>query len=71
MADGCGEAAWGHTSSLMALIANVNRSSKSQKQYKAEDFNPFSRSRKGEQVIVVEDAESKKLFKEAFEGFRK
>jgi len=37
------ERRWWHTSSLMALHANLNRDSKKQpKAYKAEDFHPYA-----------------------------
>ena len=34
---------WGHTSSVMALIANVHRDSKKQRALRPEDFNPMAR----------------------------
>ena len=37
------ERAWERTSSLMALIANVNRGQKS-RAYKPNDFNPYAKS---------------------------
>jgi hypothetical protein len=35
---------WSRTSSLMALIANVNRDPKKTRAFKPRDFDPFARS---------------------------
>ncbi|HOQ06093.1 MAG TPA: hypothetical protein PKY88_12870 [Anaerohalosphaeraceae bacterium] len=50
MAQGRGESAWGRTSNLMALIANVNRDPKKGRPFKPEDFNPYARKSR---VIVL------------------
>jgi hypothetical protein len=45
MAEGRGLDNWWHTSSLMALIANVNRDPKKGRAYKPKDFDPYARLR--------------------------
>jgi hypothetical protein len=47
MAEGRGLDDWAHTSSLMALIANVNRDPKKGRAYKPKDFDPYARLRPG------------------------
>jgi len=46
MAEGANEAAWNHTSHLMALTASIHRDPKRQKPFKPEDFNPYARKEK-------------------------
>lgn len=41
MADGRAKFEWGIASSLMALLANLNRDPKKGKPFKPSDFNPF------------------------------
>ena len=40
MADGRAKFEWGIASSMMALLANLNRDPKKGKQFKPSDFNP-------------------------------
>ena len=48
MAEAKGRTAWGHTSAILALVANVNRDPKKGKPFTPADFNPFElRKRKG------------------------
>jgi hypothetical protein len=59
MAEGAGRERWGHTSAILALIANVNRDPKQTPAFKPADFDPY-RGRSDEKVISV--AELKGLF---------
>lgn len=47
---------WARTSSLMALLANINRDTKSRREpFTADDFNPFAvgRAKKDEAIGTV------------------
>jgi hypothetical protein len=44
MADGRQRAAWGHTSSVLAMLANVNRDPKKSRRFRPSDFDPYSSS---------------------------
>ena len=60
---------WNRVSALMALLCNINSDPKKGKTFSPADFNPyFTKKRKRSNVIEVKDQESRKLFKEAFEG---
>jgi len=62
---------WNRVSALMALLCNINSDPKKGKTFCPADFNPyFSKKRKRQNAIEVKDAESRRLFKEAFEGRR-
>lgn len=41
MAEAKGRDDWAHTSSLLAMLANVNRDPKKQRPLKPSDFNPY------------------------------
>ena len=43
MGEARSQQAWAHTSSLLALLANVHRDSKKTRAYKPADFNPHVR----------------------------
>ena len=43
MAQGNSEALWSHTSTVLAMIANVNRDPKKTRAFKPDDFNPHAR----------------------------
>ena len=45
MAGGRGRAEWSRMSSLMALVANVNRDPKKHRAFRPRDFNPYERRR--------------------------
>jgi hypothetical protein len=45
MADGRGRAEWGRMSSLMALVANINRDPKRTRAFRPDDFNPYAERR--------------------------
>lgn len=50
-------AEWGHTSSMMALIANCNRDAKKQsKPYTPSDFDPFATKTQDKTSISMEQA---------------
>lgn len=67
MSEGRGESQWGRTSSVLAMIANVNRAKKSSRVYKPEDFNPYKEaSRTGGAVRVTKETMSE--FRESFIG---
>ena len=62
---------WNRVSALMALLCNINSDPKKGKTFCPADFNPyFSKKQKHQNAIEVKDAESRKSFKEAFEGRR-
>jgi hypothetical protein len=52
MADARNRAEWGRASSIMALIANVNRDPKKGRALKPKDFHPFYSSRRRSRVSV-------------------
>lgn len=43
MAEARSEARWSHTSTLLAMIANVNRDPKKTRAFKPGDFNPHAK----------------------------
>ena len=45
MAEARGRDAWGRMSSLMALVANVNRDPRRSRPFRPRDFNPYERRR--------------------------
>jgi len=55
MADGAMRERWSHTSSLMALLANLQRDPKKGKRFSPEDFDPFARRRKNSQPPIPAD----------------
>ena len=63
MADGRARFEWGLTSSVMALMANLQRDSKKGKPLKPSDFNPFSPQ---PPKIVLRGEEMKEVLKAAF-----
>jgi len=46
MAEARAKERWGHTSSLMALIANVNRDPKKHQAFRPDDFSPYAPRRR-------------------------
>ncbi len=70
MAEGRAKDQWQHTSSLLALIANVNRDPKKTKEFKPSDFNPTLNQSSRPDVIVV-DKENAPLLKKMFVGDQK
>jgi hypothetical protein len=67
MAEGHHRDAWQHTSSLMALMANVNRDPKKARAFKPSDFNPYVVKTSRPDVVVV-TKENVSLLKQAFLG---
>jgi len=55
MADGAMRERWSHTSSLMALHANLNRDPRKGKRFTPEDFDPFSRGNKRKPPAIPAD----------------
>ena len=45
---------WGHTSSVLALIANVNRDPKKSRPFSPKDFNPHAARRKKAAPLSVD-----------------
>ncbi|MBI5725259.1 MAG: hypothetical protein HZA50_14970 [Planctomycetes bacterium] len=48
MAEACSRDRWAHTSSLLAMLANVNRDPKKCRVFKPEDFDPHERRKRDE-----------------------
>ena len=69
MAEGRAKDAWQHTSSLLALIANVNRDPKKTKLFKPSDFNPTLQTSRPDVIVV--DKENVSLLKQMFTGDKK
>ena len=66
MAEGRAKDQWQYTSSILALIANVNRDPKKSKEFKPSDFNPtLSTSRPD---VIVVNKENVSLLKTMFTG---
>ena len=42
MAESRGRDSWAHTSSVLAMIANVNRDPKKGRVFRPDDFNPYA-----------------------------
>ncbi len=55
MAEARGREAWGHTSAILTLIANVNRDPKKTRPFKPSDFDPYSARDKREDALEVKD----------------
>ncbi len=53
MADSRRRDAWHHTSSVLAMIANVNSDPKKTRPFTPDDFSPFGKSRRGKTGIPV------------------
>lgn len=55
MADGHMRERWSHTSSLMALLANLHRDPKKGKRFEARDFDPFARGQQRKPPAIPAD----------------
>ena len=64
MAEGRGRDEWGRMSSLLALVANVNRDPKHTRAFTPADFNPYEA--KSESVGVPLTRENFRLLKQVF-----
>jgi hypothetical protein len=64
MAEARGRANWAHTSTVLALLANVNRDPKRTRAFKPSDFNPFEtrRARGGVPLVAENLAVLKRVF---------
>ncbi|MCX5673931.1 MAG: hypothetical protein NTX87_02885 [Planctomycetota bacterium] len=63
MAEGRGRDEWGRMSSLLALIANVNRDPKRTRAFKPADFNPYEARRRAGIPLTKENF---RLLKQVF-----
>ena len=57
---------WTHTSSVLALIANVNRDTKRRKPFSPDDFNPYAERRRGRSAGMPITTDNIALLKKAF-----
>jgi len=64
MAEAKGRANWAHTSTVLALLANVNRDPKRTRAFRPADFNPFETRRARDGVPLV--AENLAMLKRVF-----
>lgn len=63
MSEGQGRVAWSHTSTLLALIKNVNRDPKKDRAVKAYELNPYENRGRIEEAIPIESmGELKSIF---------
>ncbi len=69
MSEGRAKDQWQHTSSLLAMIANVNRDPKKTKEFKPSDFNPTLNQSRSDVIVVTKENAS--LLKTMFTGDRK
>lgn len=67
MAEARAKEKWQHTSSLLCLIANVNRDPKKSRAFKPSDFNPFETKRLRPDAITV-NKDNIHILREAFTG---
>ena len=64
MAQAASKERWAHTSTMLALIANVNRDPKKTRPFKPADFDPYSaKDRRNEAIEVTDMAVLKDAFK--------
>jgi hypothetical protein len=55
MAEAKGRDSWAHTSAVLALVANVNRSRRGSRVFKPGDFNPFESRRRAGMPLTAEN----------------
>lgn len=53
MVDGKQQTTWQHTSTVLAMIANVNRDPKKTATFKPDDFNPFAPKNAGTSKVSI------------------
>lgn len=70
MVEGRNAEAWSHTSSVLALIANVNRDPKKRRAFKPADFNPYAKLRKKTHRERIPDDELA-LLRDGFNAMKK
>ena len=66
MAEGRCRDNWAHTSSVMALLANVNRDPKKSRLFKPADFDPYAKKNGGPATVITKD--NVVLLRRAFVG---
>lgn len=64
MAEARGRAMWAHTSSILALIANVNRDPKKRGPFTAADFDPYAKAERDRAIPVGDWKSLKAVFEE-------
>ena len=62
MAEARRKDAWDRTSTVLALIANVNRDPKKTRAFRPKDFNPYERHGKAGMPITKGNIEALKVF---------
>jgi hypothetical protein len=55
MAEAKSKDSWQHTSTLLALLANINRDPKKQKAFAPDDFNPYKNEQKKKPILKGKD----------------
>ncbi len=71
MAEGQGREQWAHTSTVLAMIANVNRDPKKGRALKPDDFNPYADERRSNAIPVSDAKDAARVLRAAFGGRRK
>ena len=72
MAEARSRAAWAHTSSLLAMLANVNRDPKRSRTFRPDDFDPHARKDRPPAVVKGKNFDIlKTVFVDAPERARK
>lgn len=61
MAEARSRAAWAHTSSLLAMLANVNRDPKRSRTFRPDDFDPHARKDRSAAVVKGKNFDILKL----------
>jgi len=55
MAEAKGKDNWQHTSTVLALLANINRDPKKQKAFSPDDFNPYRKEPQKKTILKGKD----------------
>jgi len=55
MAEAKGKDNWQHTSTVLALLANINRDPKKQKAFTPDDFNPYRKEPEKRTILKGKD----------------
>ena len=55
MAEAKGKDNWQHTSTVLALLANINRDPKKQKAFTPDDFNPYRKEPEKKTILKGKD----------------
>lgn len=70
MADGRNRRQWDHTSTLLAMLANVNRASKESPVYYPQQFHPYERLKGDTGQVLKLDAKRSMAFLKQIHGGR-